>query len=207
MVGSLLIDGVAARHLLARHLCACWWCCSAPCLSESRDPEATGRIDGVGVIVGTAAVALTMYAIVQSESWGVTDPRIALFGIVGVVLAVVLVRRSRTHPEPLLNLELFAFRSFRSANIGVVFYGLAFTAGFLVNSILLQDVWDLVREVGLALAPSPLLAAVVSPITGRWADRVGHRWLLVVDVSLAVAFLAFVLLPARSRRCGPVSCR
>ena len=198
VVGSLLIDVWSWRGIfwLNAPLCLLVVLLGPRYLSESRDPEATGRIDGVGVIVGTAAVALTMYAIVQSESWGVTDPRIALFGIVGVVLAVVLVRRSRTHPEPLLNLELFAFRSFRSANIGVVFYGLAFTAGFLVNSILLQDVWDLpVREVGLALAPSPLLAAVVSPITGRWADRVGHRWLLGGGcVSLAVAFLSFVLL-------------
>lgn len=198
VVGSLLIDVWSWRGIfwLNAPLCVLVIVLGPRYLSESRDPDATGRIDGIGVVVGTAAVALVMYAIVQSESWGIADPRIIALAALGVVLAAELLRRSRVHPEPLLNLDLFGYRSFRSANIGVVFYGLAFTAGFLVNSILLQDVWELpVREVGLALAPAPLLSAIVSPITGRWADRIGHRWLLGAGcASLGVAFLSFVVL-------------
>ena len=148
-------------------------------LRESKNPAASGRIDLLGVPLGTTAIGLIMLAIVQSESWGVTDPRaIALF-VAGLALIPVLIRRSARHPEPLLELELFRFPSFRSTNAGVAFYSLAFTSGFLVNSLFLQELWDLpIATVGKALVPAPLLAAVVSPLSGRLADRVGHRWIL-----------------------------
>ncbi len=165
-------------------------------LRESKDPNAKGRIDGVGVVIGTLAVGLMMFGIVQSESWGLGDPRIVALIGAGFVLLPLLIRRSRSHPEPLLDLELFRFRSFSSTALGVVFYGFAFTSGALVNSIVLQDLWeqDLV-VVGLAFMPGPLLAAVVSPLTGSVADRIGHRWVLGVGcVMCAIGSLSYVLL-------------
>ena len=162
-------------------------------LRESKDPSATGRIDGVGVLIGTVAMALVMFGIVQSEQWGLGDPRIWALIVVGFALLPVLISRSRTHPEPLLDLELFAFRSFSSTSIGVVFYGFAFTSGALVNSIVLQDLWEQdLSVVGLAFVPGPMLAAFVSPLTGSVADRIGHR--LVLTVGCLLCALGYGLL-------------
>ncbi|MEL7210962.1 MAG: MFS transporter, partial [Actinomycetota bacterium] len=148
-------------------------------MRESSDPDATGRIDGIGVAIGTASVALVMFAIVQSEQWGLADPRIWAMAVVGLALLPALIRRSRNHPEPLLDLELFRYRSFAAASAGVAFYGLAFTSGALVNSLVLQDLWQQdLAVVGAAFVPGPLLATLVSPITGSVADRIGHRWVL-----------------------------
>lgn len=197
VAGSMLIEFFSWRGIFWFNvpLCALVLVIGPRFLGESRDPDATGRVDLIGVVIGTAAVALAMFAIVQSESWGLADTRIILLFVVGVALAILLLRRSRVHPEPLLDLELFRYRSFASANFGLVFYGLAFTSGALTSSLLLQDVWDLpIREVGLAFAPGPLLAAVVSPVTGRWADRIGHRWLLGVGcLSCCVSYVLYVL--------------
>lgn len=198
VVGSLLIDVFSWRAIfwLNVPLCVLVLFLGPRLLGESRDPNATGRIDPVGVPIGTAAVALIMFGIVQSESWGIGDARVIGLVVVGLALMPVLLWRCRVHPEPLIQLELFRYRSFASTNLGVSFYGLAFTAGFLTNSLFLQEVWDLpVREVGLALAPSPVLSAIVSPITGRWADRVGHRWLLGMGcLSLALSYLLYIVL-------------
>ena len=198
VVGSLLIDVFSWRAIfwLNVPLCVLVLFLGPRLLGESRDPNATGRIDPVGVPIGTAAVALIMFGIVQSESWGIGDARVIGLVVVGLALIPVLLWRCRVHPEPLIQLELFRYRSFASTNLGVSFYGLAFTAGFLTNSLFLQEVWDLpVREVGLALAPSPVLSAIVSPITGRWADRVGHRWLLGMGcLSLALSYLLYIVL-------------
>ena len=203
VVGSILIDIFSWRAIFWVNvpLCLLVLVLGPKLLSESRDPNATGRIDLVGVLVGTTSVATLMVAIVQSESWGLTDWRVIALVLVGLALIPVLIRRSRTHPEPLINLELFSYQSFRSANIGVVFYGLGFTAGAFASSLLLQDVWDLeIRQVGLALAPGPLLAAFVSPITGRWADRIGHRYLLAAGcMSNGLGFLLFILLLGEER--------
>lgn len=197
VVGSLLIDLFSWRWIFFMNvpLCALVLVIGPRLLSESKDPNATGRIDRLGVVIGTASVALAMFAITQSESWGIGDPRVIVFFLVGVALMPVLIRRCRVHPEPLIDLGLFRYRSFTSTNLGLAFYGLAFTAGFLANSLLLQDVWDLpIREVGIALAPSPILAAIMSPLTGRWADRLGHRWLLGFGcVALSISYLLYVL--------------
>lgn len=196
-VGSILIDVFSWRSVfwLNGPLCILVLVLGPRYLRESRDPDASGRIDLVGVVLGTGAVSSAMLAIVQSEPWGVTDARVVTMAVLAVVLVVGLVRRSRVQPEPLIDLSLFAFRSFTSANVSVVFYGLAFTSGALVTSIFLQDVWALpIREVGVSFVFAPLLAAAVSPVTGRWADRVGHRWLLGVGcASSGLAYLLYIV--------------
>ena len=195
VVGSLLIDLVSWRGVFWVNvpLCLLVIALGPRYLSESKDPEATGRIDWLGVAFGTAAVASIMFAIVQTETWGL-DIRVVGLIVFGFALAAALIRRSAVHAEPLIDLTLFRFRSFTSANIGGFFYGLGFTAGALVSSLLLQDVWDLsIREVGLVFAPSPLLAAAVSPYAGRWADRIGHRWILFAGcLSCAVGYAGFI---------------
>ena len=197
VAGSLLIDIASWRGIFWMNvpLCALVLFLGPRLLNESKDPNATGRIDPIGVPVGTAAVALIMFGIVQSESWGITDLRVIGLVVAGLALIPVLIHRCRIHPEPLIQLDLFKHRSFASTNLGVSFYGLAFTAGFLTNSLFLQEVWDLpIREVGLALAPSPVFSAIVSPITGRWADRIGHRWLLGVGCGcLALSYLLYAI--------------
>lgn len=198
VIGSILIDLASWRaiFLINVPLCLLAIFLGPRLLNESRDPDATGRIDFVGVPIGTAAVALVMFGIVQSESWGIADPRVIGFVVVGLMLFPILIRRSRTHPEPLINLDLFKYKSFTSANMSVGFYGLAFTSGFLLNSLVLQDLWDQpIRTVGLALMPSPLIAGVVSPLSGRYADRYGHRWILGIGCLLcAVGYALFLLL-------------
>jgi EmrB/QacA subfamily drug resistance transporter len=164
-------------------------------LRESSDPDATGRIDLLGVVIGTAAVTFVMLAIVQSESLGVDDPRVVALFLTGLVLFPLLIRRSRTHPEPLLDLSLFRYRSYRSTNLGVLFYGLGFTSGGLAGSLALQDLWDQsIRMTGLALMPGPLIAVFVSPITGSVADRIGHRWVLGVGCAMCGSgYLGYLL--------------
>jgi MFS family permease len=106
----------------------------------------------------------------------------------------LLVRRSRTHPEPLLELDLFRLRSFSSTNAALALYSMAFTSGFLANSLMLQELWgESLRTTGLALMPSPMLAAMVSPLAGRFADRFGHRWILAAgSTACAVGYLSFL---------------
>lgn len=187
IVGSFVIDLTTWRGVFWINvpLCLLVLLIGPRYLSESRDPDATGRVDWVGVGLGTAAVASVMLAITQSDAWGFGDARVVMIAALGLALGVLLVRRSRYQAEPLIDLELFRHRSFTSANLGLVFFGLAFGAGALVSSIMLQEVWGLsVREVGFVLAPAPLLSAVTSPLAGRAADRVGHRWLLAGGCAL-----------------------
>jgi EmrB/QacA subfamily drug resistance transporter len=148
-------------------------------LIESKDPDASGRIDLPGVIAGTVAVAAVMLAIVTSAGDGVGTGWPAGLMMVGLVSTVALVRRSRRHPEPMIDVELMRMPSFRSANVAAAAWSLGFASGFLANSLFLQQRWQLpMVTVGKVLVVSPVVAAVVSPLAGRLADRFGHRWIL-----------------------------
>jgi EmrB/QacA subfamily drug resistance transporter len=212
-LGSALIDVYSWRaiFLINVPLCLLVLFLAPRLLRESKNPTASGRIDLIGVPVGTLAVALIMGAIVQSESWGLTDPRVAGLAVGGLALFPLLVWRSARHPEPLIDLSLFSIRSFRTATLGAAFFACAFPAGFLVNSLLVQELWEQpIRTTGLAFVPGPMLAAATSPIAGRLNDRFGHRWLLGFGSALcASAYLAYLLIldeqPAVFSRFVPIS--
>jgi EmrB/QacA subfamily drug resistance transporter len=196
-LGSVLIDAFSWRaiFLINVPICILILVLSPRLLRESKDPSATGRIDLLGVPIGTLAVALIMFGVVQSETWGLADARTVALVVTGLALIPALIWRSARHPEPLLDLELFRVRSFASAAGGVAIYSAGFTSGFLVNSLLLQDLWDQsITTTGLALLFSPILAAVGSPLAGNWADRFGHRWVLGVGSALCgLANIAYLL--------------
>lgn len=212
-LGSILINTVSWRAIfwLNVPLCLLILALSPRLLRESKDPNASGKIDWLGVPIGTAAIGLIMFAIVQSESWGIGDARVIALFIVGISLVPLLIWRSARHPEPLLDLSLFPIKSFSSTTLGAAFYSTAFTSGFLVGSLVLQELWDQsITTTGLALVPAPILAALFPPIAGRYADRFGHRWLLGLGSALCgVAYvLYFVLLdedPAVFTRFVPIS--
>lgn len=163
-------------------------------LQESKNANATGRVDLVGVPIGTLGVGLVMFSIVRAESWGLADTRVIATLLVGAAMIPLLIRRSRTHPEPLIELDLFRLRSFSSTNAALAFYSMAFTSGFLANSLLLQELWgQSLRTTGLALVASPMLAAMISPFAGRFADRIGHRWILAAgSTACASGYVSFL---------------
>jgi len=161
---------------------------------ESRDPEATGRFDLLGVPAGTLGVALLLLAVVQGGDWGYRSGLALLTAAVGLVFVGVLVYRSMVHPRPLLDLELFRFRSFWSAATGQVFFGTAFIAIVLFNTLLLQELWGWsALAAGFGVVPGPALAAILGGPVGSIADRVGHRNLLVIG-SLSAAASPLLLL-------------
>lgn len=161
---------------------------------ESRDPEARGRFDLVGVPAGTLGVAFLLLAVVQGGDWGYLSNRTILAAAVGLVFIGVLVYRSMVHPRPLLDLDLFRFRSFWSAAAGQVFFGTAFIAVVLFNTLLLQELWGWsALAAGFGVVPGPALAAILGGPVGSVADRIGHRNLLVVG-SLSAAASPLMLL-------------
>ena len=198
-IGALLIEGLGWRWIFYVNLpiAALVFMATIRLVRESRDEDAKGRLDVVGVPMGTLALALVMVAIVQGEGWGYGDYRIIVFAAVGVILLPFVVWRSLSHPNPLLDLNLFSYRSFWSATASFGLYALGFVPGFLMSSLLLQDLWGLtVLEAGLGLTPGPIMASLLSVPIGRMADRWGHRWLLTSGVALCGLSYMWLLLAA-----------
>jgi EmrB/QacA subfamily drug resistance transporter len=149
-------------------------------LSESRDPAAVAWPDLPGAALLSLGAGLLTLGLVQSEAWGWRAPATggALLG--GVLLLGLFLRRSRAVANPALDLQLFAERGFRLANLANLLFGVAFTAMFFGSVQFLTGVWGFsLVEAGLAITPGPLMVVLGAPLAGRLATRLGQRALLV----------------------------
>ena len=83
--------------------------------------------------------------------------------------ARVFVRRSRRHPNPVVDLTLFADRSFVIANIATFVYAAGFFAMLLGNILFLTSVWHYsIMQAGLAVTPGPLVVASSPDRPASW---------------------------------------
>ncbi|MGE0067984.1 MAG: MFS transporter, partial [Solirubrobacterales bacterium] len=99
----------------------------APKTLDSRLPD----LPGAGLLaLGLATLTL---AIVEGNDWGWGSPgTLACFALAALLL-VAVVARSRTHPRPIVEPELFAHRSFLLGNLGTFLYAAAFFSLILGN--------------------------------------------------------------------------
>jgi MFS transporter, DHA2 family, multidrug resistance protein len=162
-------------------------------ITESRDPN-PGRFDVLSALLSMSALVPVVYAVKETAAHGPTVGALVV-GLVGVIAAVLFVRRQRRLTDPMLDLRLFELPRFRVAvftNLlavfalaGVLFFGSQYLQLVLGRSPL---------EAGLLMLPG-LVASVSGSLAAAWLVR---RWraavvlagALVVTAMGSAAFLA-----------------
>lgn len=161
-------------------------------LPRDQATERTRSPDYPGVVLVTASLAGIVLAISEGSGWGWADPRVLGAAAGGLVLGGLFIRRCLRHPEPVLDLGLFAHRSFSVANAATLVYAMGFFAMLLGNILFLTGVWHYsILRAGLAVTPGPLVVAVVSGPAGKLATRHGFRRILVPGFAVFAAGLAW----------------
>ncbi len=185
-LGALLITGFGWRSAFYVNLPVglIAWLVGRRVLVEARAERAPARPDYVGVVLlGTALSALVL-AIAEGPSWGWSSARIVGPFIGSAVLGAFFIWRSARHPEPVLDLALFANPTYTLANTAMLVYAMGFFAMLLGNILFLTSVWHYsILWAGLAVTPSPLIVAAVSGPAGKVASRVGFRRVLLVGLT------------------------
>jgi EmrB/QacA subfamily drug resistance transporter len=165
------------------------------CLVESEPETSIDRPDYIGVVFVTIAVAAVVMAISEGPNWGWTSPAVSGCFLGGIAVGVAFVRRSMHHPSPVLDLHLFRDRTFCLANAATLVYALAFFPMLLGNILLLTGVWDYsIMRAGLAVTPGPIVVACIAGPAGKFATRLGFRWILLAGSLFMAAGLAWFAL-------------
>lgn len=159
--------------------------CLVVVLLAARYVKETPRIDsprpdiGASVFV-TLSVASLVWGISRAEEHSFTDSLVVSLFVVAVIFGVVVVKRTISHPVPLMPPAMFTVRSFSVANAATFLFGAAFSANILNNVLFLRSEWKYsVLEAGLYSVLAPVIVAATSFAIGRHISRIGFRRLLV----------------------------
>ncbi|HEY7455901.1 MAG TPA: MFS transporter [Solirubrobacterales bacterium] len=146
-----------------------------------------------GAALLACSLALVTLGIVEGNDWGWTAAGTLACFAAGALLLGAVIFRSRTHPRPIVEPDLFAHGSFRIGNLGTLLFSAAFFSIVLGNVLFLTSVWGYtVLQAGLATLPGPALTTIVSGPAGGLADRFGQR-AIVVPGALCFAAGVWVL--------------
>ncbi len=158
---------------------------------ETRDPEATGRVDIAGGALITLGLVGLTYGLIDGPTvgWNRPGPLTAL--ITGLALLAAFVVRERRARHPVLPLSLFSSTQFSSANvITFVVYGALGGALFLLPIELEQVSGYTALEAGVSLLPVTVIMLLLSARSGALAARIGPRLQLTVGPIVIAAGLA-----------------
>lgn len=162
--------------------------------------RARGRFDPLGAFLLAIGVATVTLGLSFGQEWGWNSPQLIACLVVGIVSLVAALFVERHVHDPVLDLALLSNRVFLSALISFILAQLAFFAvGFLLPFYLEELRGFDAQGAGLLLTPFSLAFAVIAPLSGLLADRVGSRWLSPLGLAIAcVGLLLLAQLDAQS---------
>jgi EmrB/QacA subfamily drug resistance transporter len=144
------------------------------------------RVDTAGVGLSAVGLSATVYALIESQRDGWTDPMVITPLVIGIAALGGFVSWQHRSKSPLLPLPLFSFRNFAAANLVTAFVYGALTLGSLAIALYTQEIGGYsATAAGLATLPIPVVSFVFARHIGRIAARLGPRAFLIAGPALA----------------------
>ncbi|MBT2513908.1 MFS transporter [Arthrobacter sp. ISL-30] len=197
LVGGVAVDLLSWRMIFFINvvpLAAIW-----PVLLEVRHEDTAGtsaeRIDFLGAFLAIIGLGGPVYALIEHSNLGWQNPAVWLPMALGLLALLLFVIHERRTAAPMLPLSLFWIRNFGWGNIATTAIYAAFTYGFFILGIYLQQVGGMGATLaGILLLPSTLILMLASTYFGGLAGKYGARWFMTGGPALCAA--GFLLLLA-----------
>jgi EmrB/QacA subfamily drug resistance transporter len=154
-------------------------------VTESRSEQAR-YLDIPGLILGTGALFLATYGLIEANQKGWSDPAIYGSLILGAVLLVSFLVWEHLAEHPMMPLEFFRIPAFSAGNTVAFAISLGMFATFFFLSLYMQSVHGYSPfEAGVRFLPLTLAIIVTAPLAGRYASQHGSRAPMTYGLLLA----------------------
>lgn len=161
------------------------------------------RLDWRGLLLGSVGTLCLLNGLVEVRGG---DPLLAATLLGGALLAlgamIAWLRRARrTGREPLLNLDLFRYRTYAFGSLVAFIYGIALFGSTYLLPVYMQLGLQLpASHVGTILLPSGIVLAITIGIAGRLTTRLPTY--VMVSGGLVLLALSFALMPTVTLQTG-----
>jgi EmrB/QacA subfamily drug resistance transporter len=160
---------------------------------KERGGTGQGRFDPFGAVTLAVGLATLTLGLSFGQEWGWATAGVIVLFVVAAIAIIALIIVERRVSYPIVTFSLFQNRLFTSANISLLLSFLAlFAVSFLLPFYLEELRGFTPLEAGLFLTPLPLTLAVIAPISGSLADRIGTRWLASTGLALGCTGLILI---------------
>ncbi|PON19562.1 hypothetical protein C2W62_02130 [Candidatus Entotheonella serta] len=163
-------------------------------LPEGKTTPQKRTVDLLGLMTMAVFVVSLLLAVSQARDYGWGDPYIvSLLVMSGISLGVFIVAEL-TDEMPLLDLRIYTNVQFVLASVVTFFNSLTnFGMNFVMTLFLQRAMGYNAQQAGEILLPSALMWGLTSLFSGRLADKMEPRWLILGGSAiLALVFYTFV---------------
>ena len=163
-----------------------------------------GRFDGLGALLFILTIVPFFAAINQGQEVGFTKPIILLGFLMAIVSFITFIMVEKKRESPLLQLQIFENKLFSlSIFCGFITFAAIFCSN-IIQPFYLQDVLKYSpSSTGLILMISPLVLAVVAPISGHLSDKIGSEALTFIG--LLITSLSLILMSTLNEHSSLIS--
>src|SRR5258708_23707702 len=157
---------------------------AAVALPENSDPRA-GRVDVPGTVLGAAAFAALVFAVINGETAGFTAAGVVALYCVSAIAAVAFVSWELRAPHPLLDLHYLRVARFATPNVIAACCYFATFAIFFFTALYLGEVAGYSGyRIAAVFLPMTIVMIAASLVAGRLTSVVGIRMSLVAGCLL-----------------------
>jgi EmrB/QacA subfamily drug resistance transporter len=188
-LGGVLVDTLGWRALFCINVpIGAWLSWRAWRLPAAAAADSRGRLpDMIGTALIAGAVGLLVLGVTEGPTWGWGSAATIASLAAAVVLAALALLRSARHARPAIEIGLWSNRTYASANLVSLLFGVGLYASLLLGVLYLVDVWGYSElQAGLAMTPGAVFSAAVGIAIGRSVRKPSAR-VLVFAGGLTIA--------------------
>jgi EmrB/QacA subfamily drug resistance transporter len=165
---------------------------------EPDQPQPAHRLDWVGMLLLSPGLAVFIYGLAESSSYGFGSARSWLPTVVGLALIAAWFVHSWRTPAPLIDIRTFVHTRAGYAGASFFLFAISVFGSMLLVPLYFQAVRGAsALDAGLLMAPGGLGAMLLMPVSGKLTDRYGPTWLPATGLPfVAIGLLPFVFVGA-----------
>ena len=168
-------------------------------MPETRDPHAGSEVDWWGMVTLGVAIFCLTFGLVEGNQRGWGSPVIVGLFAAAVLFGLLFAVSQRYGKYPMLTRGLVHNRQFMGASTSLLLFGIGMMGTLFMTVLAFVNLWGYSElEAALAVTPVPLMAMLVSPLVGRFSDRLPPRAFGVPAlIVMAIGLWALSEMPAQ----------